>query len=163
ELLEPQFFEEKSLDQSGKVVERVGVLARRRLAAVAESEVIGRDNPESAGELRNEIAEHVGRGRETMQQNDNGGIGRPRFPIENPPVELLPDGAALARWLEAAGLIDRREAGRLMRRWAAPEFGKAAEGLREFRESLRKIVFQMEAGDPVAESFIRDLNARLRR
>ena len=37
-------------------------------------------------------------------------------------VELLPDGSALARWLGAAGLVNKGDSARLMRRWSSPEF-----------------------------------------
>ena len=61
-------------------------------------------------------------------------------------VELLPDGAALARWLRAASLINGRESARLMRRWAAPEFEAGVKELRQFRERVRETVLKMEKG-----------------
>ena len=76
-------------------------------------------------------------------------------------VEMLPDGAALARWLGAAGLVNERECARLMRRWAAPEYSAAVEELRQFRESARQAVLKMEEGASVSPGVLRDLNRLL--
>ena len=50
-------------------------------------------------------------------------------------VELLPDGSALGRWLGAAGLVNKGDSARLMRRWSARNsrpafryFGSSARG-----------------------------------
>jgi len=76
-------------------------------------------------------------------------------------VELLPDGSALARWLGAAGVVNERESGRLMRRWAAPEFAAAVAELRQFRESVRETVLKIEAGDSVSPGVLKNLNRLL--
>ena len=76
-------------------------------------------------------------------------------------VELLPDGAALARWLGAAGLITGRESARLARVWAAPEYAAATEELRQFRESARQAVLRMEESDSVSPSVLKRLNGLL--
>ncbi len=77
------------------------------------------------------------------------------------PVEMLPDGGALARWLGAAGLVNERESARLMRRWAAPEFAAGVKRLREFRERVRGTVLKMEQGDLVSPAALKDLNGLL--
>src|SRR4051812_30390222 len=73
-------------------------------------------------------------------------------------VEMLPDGGALARWLGAAGLVNERESARLMRRWAAPEYGSALEELRQFRERARQTVLKMEEGNSVSPDVLKDVN-----
>jgi hypothetical protein len=72
-------------------------------------------------------------------------VGRTRPVMTDEPVEMLPDGGALARWLGAAGLFNERESVRLMRRWAVPEFSAAIEELRQFRKQVRQVVLKMEA------------------
>ena len=81
--------------------------------------------------------------------------------MDGQPVELLPDGTALARWLAGAGLVDRKESARLQHRWAGPDSGKKVAGLREFRERVRKAVFQIEAGESASEGFVREVNRLL--
>ena len=76
-------------------------------------------------------------------------------------VELISGGPALANWLEAAGLVTTREAARLMRKWSAPEFAAAVESLRHLRESFRRGLFQIEAGDAPSAAFVKDLNRLL--
>jgi predicted RNA-binding Zn ribbon-like protein len=77
------------------------------------------------------------------------------------PVELLPDGSALARWLGAAGLVDKRESARLMRRWSAPEFAAGVQELREFRERVRETVLKMEQDEQVSPGVLKNLNGLL--
>ena len=81
--------------------------------------------------------------------------------VDGQPVELLPDGSALARWMAAAGLVDEKESARLRRRWAGLDFAKRVADLREFRERLRKVVFQIEAGEWPSEGFVREVNRLL--
>jgi predicted RNA-binding Zn ribbon-like protein len=77
-------------------------------------------------------------------------------------VELLPDCAALARWLKAAGLVPAREANRLERVWSAePTFAAMLHDLLEFRERLRQATFQMEAGAAPSPAFIAKVNELL--
>jgi predicted RNA-binding Zn ribbon-like protein len=76
-------------------------------------------------------------------------------------VELLPDGSALARWLGAAGLVDKRESARLTRRWSAPEFAAGLQELREFRERVRETVLRIEHGDQVSPGVLKNLNELL--
>lgn len=77
------------------------------------------------------------------------------------PVELLQDGIALARWLGAAGLVNKRECARLISRWAAPEFAAGVRELREFREGVRETVLKMEEGDVVSPGVLGNLNGLL--
>src|SRR5215471_18305096 len=76
-------------------------------------------------------------------------------------VELLPDGGALARWLGAAGLVNKGEAGRLMRRWSAPEFAAGVQVVREFRERVRQAVLTIEHGEHVSPGVLKHLNGLL--
>jgi predicted RNA-binding Zn ribbon-like protein len=76
-------------------------------------------------------------------------------------VELLPDGRALARWLGAAGLVDKRECARLMRRWSAPEFAAGFQKVREFREGVRETVLKMEQGEHFSPDVLKNLNGLL--
>jgi predicted RNA-binding Zn ribbon-like protein len=81
--------------------------------------------------------------------------------IDGQPVELLPDCSALARWLAASGLIAKPQSARLKRRWSGSECTAMLEAIWKLRESLRKVVFQMEAGDSPAAGFMGDLNRLL--
>jgi len=77
--------------------------------------------------------------------------------IDGRPVELLPDSASLQRWLVSAGLLMKTLAGQVV-------LSKADRGLpklREFREMWRRVVLQLEAGQPPASSFINQLNCLL--
>src|SRR5579871_3043367 len=76
-------------------------------------------------------------------------------------VEMLPDGAALAKWLAAAGLIDPGQVSRLARRWSAPQFTSALNGIRRLRERLRNAVFQFEAGRALPAIFVKNVNRLL--
>jgi len=76
-------------------------------------------------------------------------------------VELLADGSALARWLGAAGLVNKSECARLMRRWSAPEFAAGVQELLEFRERVRETVLKMEQGEHVSPGVLRNLNGLL--
>lgn len=84
-----------------------------------------------------------------------------RLVMTGEPVEMLPDGRDLARWLGAAGLVNERECARLMRRWAAPKFAAGVKKLREFRERVRGTVLKMEHGHPVSPAVLKDLNRLL--
>ncbi len=77
--------------------------------------------------------------------------------IDGKPVELLPDSASLLRWLAAAGLLTKKQVGHVVPSKANPGLPK----LREFRETWRRVVLQLEAGRPPAPSFIDRLNRLL--
>ena len=81
--------------------------------------------------------------------------------MDGEPVELLPDSRALARWLGAAGLVNKGEAGRLMRRWSAPEFAAGVQVVREFRERVRQAVLTIEHGEHVSPGVLKHLNGLL--
>lgn len=57
-------------------------------------------------------------------------------------VEFLEDGHALAGWLGAAGLVSREDARKLAARWR----GREIPELLRFREALRQVVLDIEAG-----------------
>jgi predicted RNA-binding Zn ribbon-like protein len=77
-------------------------------------------------------------------------------------VELLPDTVALERWLIAAGLMTSRNGERLLRRWRdSAEAQSFLEELRRFRERLRAVVIQHEAGAAVSARFLAELNRLL--
>jgi len=78
------------------------------------------------------------------------------------PVELLPDCAALARWLSAAGLVSQPQAKRLERRWSGqPAALRMLGELRVFRERLRMAVLQIEAGGAPSRTFTAEVNELL--
>jgi hypothetical protein len=59
------------------LVERVGKLAARRHVGLAEARQIGRDDVEAIGQQRDQIAEHVARAREAVQQQQLRRAGAP--------------------------------------------------------------------------------------
>lgn len=82
--------------------------------------------------------------------------------LENVPTELLADVHALERWLIASGMASSPKTKALVRSWQRS--AQAAAFLKElihFRERLREAVLHVESGQPPAEDFIRELNARL--
>ena len=81
--------------------------------------------------------------------------------MDGEPVELLPDSRALARWLGAAGLVNKRESARLIRLWSAPEFAAGIQVLREFREGVREAVLKLEHGEHVSPGVLTNLNGLL--
>jgi predicted RNA-binding Zn ribbon-like protein len=81
--------------------------------------------------------------------------------MEGGAVELLPDGGGLARWLGAAGLVNKGESARLMRRWSAPEFAPGIQALLEFRERARESVVKMEQDEHVSPNVLKNLNGLL--
>ena len=81
--------------------------------------------------------------------------------MDGQPMEMLTDGGALARWLAAAGLVNEREAARLKRRWAGPDFAADVDELLQFRETARQTVFAVEQGDSVLPGVVKGLNRLL--
>jgi predicted RNA-binding Zn ribbon-like protein len=71
--------------------------------------------------------------------------------MDGAPVELLPDMGALRRWLAAAGLPRPRLVG----------IEDEMQPLREFRELLRKVVLDLEAGRAPSSAFVRKMNELL--
>jgi predicted RNA-binding Zn ribbon-like protein len=75
------------------------------------------------------------------------------------PTELLPDFAALLRWLRAAGMLGFREANELRRQWG--ESGRARRtlgSLHQLREKLRKEVLKYEAGGDIQRGMVEEIN-----
>src|SRR5579872_861353 len=81
--------------------------------------------------------------------------------MEGRPVELLPDGPALARWLAAAGVVSPSQSGRLQRRWSGAATKTALEKLRSLRETFRREVIAIEVGGQPSAGFVRELNRLL--
>lgn len=77
--------------------------------------------------------------------------------IDGSPVELLADSASLLRWLAAAGLLTKQQAQKLTNVWPAKGDAGLAK-LREFRETYRRVVVALEKGEPLAPSFIDQVN-----
>jgi predicted RNA-binding Zn ribbon-like protein len=77
--------------------------------------------------------------------------------INGETLEFLPDSAALVRWLVAAELIASDEATEVLRAWGPGEESEL-EALRAFRDQCRAMVFDLEAGEAPASSFIDQLN-----
>ena len=77
-------------------------------------------------------------------------------------VELLPDTAALEKWLMAAGLVTSVKGKRRLRRWRdSVEAQRFLEELRRFRERLRAVVLQQEAGEAISARFLAELKRLL--
>jgi predicted RNA-binding Zn ribbon-like protein len=77
-------------------------------------------------------------------------------------TELLPDFHALERWFIAAGIVTSARAKRLMQSSRNTlEAAAFLEDLLAFRERLRDAVARMEAGSPLSDKFIREMNTRL--
>jgi len=80
------------------------------------------------------------------------------------PTELLPDVAALERWLIAAGIVNSAKAKRLVRAWRdSPEAAKFLKDLLEFRERLRDAVLRLERRLAPTDEFIQEVNRGLRK
>lgn len=74
-------------------------------------------------------------------------------------MELLPDFAALLRWFQTAGLLSPREVAGLGRQWGeAPRARHTLEGIRAFREELRREVLEWEQEHTVHSSAIDEIN-----
>lgn len=78
--------------------------------------------------------------------------------------ELLPDFAALERWLVAAGIVHSAKMKSRLRSWrhlpAAAAFHRELVG---FRERLRNAVLRFEAGSSWTDEFLEEINAGLLR
>ena len=82
EAVEPDDLGE-AVDHLGEIVEGVGELAARRQRGAAEARKVGRDDMEAVGEQRDQIAEHMARGGEAVQQQQLRRMGAARFAIED--------------------------------------------------------------------------------
>jgi predicted RNA-binding Zn ribbon-like protein len=84
-------------------------------------------------------------------------------PVENrESLELLPDFAALLRWLQAADLLRTREATRLRQQCGeSARARRVVELARELRERLRKELLSREQGGEVQQSTVEEINQLL--
>ena len=86
-----------------------------------------------------------------------------RLVLAGSPKELLPDVGALVRWLVASGLLTRPKGKALAKKWKdSPEAAVLLRELLKFREPLRAVVVRQEAGFPVSNAFIAELNSLLK-
>ena len=84
-------------DDRGQVIEGVGEAGRVGRVAVAETRVVRRDEVEVVGQPRQQRLPHSRGGREAVQQQDGGPVGRARLAVEDRhPVDVgrLVGGAA---------------------------------------------------------------------
>ncbi len=78
-------------------------------------------------------------------------------------IELLPDAAAVARWMAHADLLTEQAANRLELAWGrSPRAGRTVISLQRFRDRLRAAVSAFEAGSAVSAEFLDELNSLLR-
>jgi predicted RNA-binding Zn ribbon-like protein len=76
--------------------------------------------------------------------------------------ELLPNTDALERWLAASGVLASHKGKTLARRWRdTPQAEVFLQKLIAFRERLRAAVIRLEAGLPVSEAFVSEVNRLL--
>jgi len=79
------------------------------------------------------------------------------------PTELLLNVDALVRWLVASGVLTSQQGKALRRKWTdKPEARVFLRELLSFRERLRAVVVRQEAGFPVSDAFIAELNSLLK-
>ena len=83
--------------------------------------------------------------------------------IRGEATEFLVDGAALARWLEACGLIGDEAGKRLTRLWPSRRFDAGVDAVRRFRERFRQALLAMEEGAIPDDPFLGELNRLLAR
>ena len=77
-------------------------------------------------------------------------------------TELLPDFAALERWLIASGIVHSAKARSVLRsRRHSPEAAVFLGDLIAFRERLRNAVVRLEAGSAPSDEFLQEINAGL--
>ena len=78
------------------------------------------------------------------------------------PAELLPDVGALVRWLVASGLLTSQKGKALAKEWRdTPQSTVFLRELLKFRERFRAVVLRQEAGMPVSNAFISEVNSLL--
>jgi predicted RNA-binding Zn ribbon-like protein len=81
--------------------------------------------------------------------------------LDTVPTELLPDVAALERWLFASGMVTSARA-RAVRSWRnSAEAAAFLKQLIAFREKLRESVLRIENGSPPTDAFLAEVNALL--
>jgi predicted RNA-binding Zn ribbon-like protein len=78
-------------------------------------------------------------------------------------VELLPDFAALVRWLRAARFLEAKAAATLIHDWGGSGRGRQVAGdARELREKLRKEVLVWGQGNSIRPAMVEELNSRMK-
>ncbi len=83
--------------------------------------------------------------------------------LESEPQELLPNAAALERWLIASGIVTSQKNRRLIRAWRDSRKGEAfIQKLITFREGLRAAVLRLEAGSLPGDAFLAELDILLK-
>src|SRR5690606_18411745 len=73
----------KSLDHIGKAVERVVKRPTWRRLGLSEAGQVWCDEPKAVSQQGNQVAEHMAGTREAVQQQDDRGVARPRFTVED--------------------------------------------------------------------------------
>ena len=91
---------EQAVDQLGEAVERVGEFGPVRHVALAVARIVGCDHVIAVGKGGDEVAEHVRRGRKSVQQQDDRRICRPGLAIKD--VHSIDFGRAMVRDTESA-------------------------------------------------------------
>jgi predicted RNA-binding Zn ribbon-like protein len=81
-------------------------------------------------------------------------------PVQNgEATELLPDFAALVRWFRAAGMLNEHQAHELTKQGAESPAGKrTVEGMRQWRERLRKQLIAWEEGTSLHPAMVKEVN-----
>jgi len=83
--------------------------------------------------------------------------------LEGAPRELLPDAAALERWLIASGIVTSQKDRALVRLWRDSREAHAfVRKLVGFRERLRAAVLRLEVGLLPGNAFVAEMNELLR-
>src|SRR5215831_12217201 len=85
----------EAVNHAGNVVECVSEFFSRRHVGLTKPRKVRRDHKKSVGEQRNQIAKHVARAREAVQQQQLRCIGWPRFTIED--LETVNIGRAVSQ------------------------------------------------------------------
>jgi hypothetical protein len=70
------------LGRLGQVVKRIGEVSGGRCITVTKAGIIRGDDMETVFQMRDEIPEHVGGGGKSVEENERGEMGLPRFPVE---------------------------------------------------------------------------------
>ncbi len=83
--------------------------------------------------------------------------------LESEPEELLPNAAALERWLIASGIVSSQRKRKLVRTWRDSRPAEAlVRKLIAFRERLRATVLRLEAGSLPADTFLAEIDMLLK-
>jgi len=83
--------------------------------------------------------------------------------LDGAPRELLPEAAALERWLIASGVVSSRRDRATVRTWRDSRKGEAfVQKLIAFRERLRAAVSRLENGLPPSDAFLTEVNRLLK-